>query len=111
PRAAGVAPAVAEDVSEQVGNLVFAGFVAATSYDHLVDLPRYLTAADQRLTALAAAPTRDHRGAEVVARCEDAYAAACELAPAGPLPDDLDEVGWLLEELRVSLFAQNLRTK
>ncbi|MDN5805173.1 MAG: DUF3418 domain-containing protein, partial [Microlunatus sp.] len=44
-------------------------------------------------------------------RCEDAYAAACDLAPPGPLPDDLDGIGWLLEELRVSVFAQGLRTK
>ena len=87
-----------EDVSEQVGNLVFAGFVAATAYEHLTELPRYLTAAEQRLTALgASSPTRDQRGAEVIGRCEDAYAAACDLAPPGPLPADLDEIGWLLE--------------
>jgi ATP-dependent helicase HrpA len=110
-RAAVVSPAAAEDVSEQVGNLVFAGFVAATPYEHLVELPRYLTAAEQRLTSLLTAPTRDQRGAEVIGRCEDAYAAVCELAPPGPLPDDLDDIGWLLEELRVSLFAQHLRTK
>ena len=54
PRAAAVAPAAAEDVSEQLGNLVFAGFVAATGYEHLVDVPRYLSAAEQRLTALVA---------------------------------------------------------
>jgi ATP-dependent helicase HrpA len=111
PRAAAVAPAAAEDVTEQVGNLVFAGFVAATPYQHLVELPRYLSAAEQRITTLLSSPARDARGAEVIARCEDAYAAACDLAPSGPLPDDLDEIGWLLEELRVSLFAQNLRTK
>ncbi len=111
PRAAALAPAAAEDVSEQLGNLVFAGFVAATGYEHLVDVPRYLSAAEQRLTALVAAPVRDVRGAEVIGRCEDAYAAACDLAPPGPLPEDLDAIGWLLEELRVSLFAQNLRTK
>ena len=110
-RASATAPAAAEDVTEQIGNLVFAGFVAATPYQHLVDLPRYLTAAELRLTALQAAPARDVRGAEVITRCENAYAAVCDLAPPGPLPDDLDEIGWLLEELRVSLFAQNLRTK
>jgi ATP-dependent helicase HrpA len=111
PRASAVAPAAAEDVAEQVGNLVFTGFAAATAYQHLVELPRYLTAAEQRITALLVSPVRDVRGAEVIARCEDAYAAVCDLAPAGPLPDHLDDIGWLLEELRVSLFAQNLRTK
>ncbi|HYI57362.1 MAG TPA: ATP-dependent RNA helicase HrpA [Microlunatus sp.] len=111
PSAGRLSRAAAEDVSEQVGNLVFAGFVAATAYEHLTELPRYLTAAEQRLTALASSPTRDQRGAEVIGRCEDAYAAACDLAPPGPLPAELDEIGWLLEELRVGLFAQNLRTK
>ena len=111
PRAATVSPAAAEDITEQIGNLVFAGFIAATAYEHLTDLPRYLTAAEQRITSLLSSPTRDQRAAEVIARCEDAYAAVCDLAPAGLLPDDLDQLGWLLEELRVSLFAQNLRTK
>ena len=44
-------------------------------------------------------------------RCEDAYAELCDQAPPGPLPDFVDEIGWLIEELRVSLFAQTLRTR
>jgi ATP-dependent helicase HrpA len=42
-------------------------------------------------------------------RCEDAYAELCAQAPPGPLPDFVDDIGWLLEELRVGLFAQPLR--
>ena len=44
-------------------------------------------------------------------RCEDAYAELCDQAPPGPLPDFVAEIGWLIEELRVSLFAQPLRTR
>jgi ATP-dependent helicase HrpA len=111
PAAARIDPAVADDVAEQAGNLVFAGFLAATPYAHLVDLPRYLTAARQRLITLRANPARDRAGFVTVARCEDAYAELCDQAPPGRLPEPIEEVGWLLEELRVSLFAQSLRTK
>ena len=104
-------PAAAADVTEQIGNLVFAGFLAATPYPHLVDLPRYLAAARQRLIGLRLAPARDRAGLAVIARCEESYAELCEAAPPGRLPEPIEEVGWLLEELRVSLFAQQLRTK
>jgi ATP-dependent helicase HrpA len=111
PQAARVEAAAADDIAEQTQNLVFAGFLSATPYEHLVDLPRYLSAARQRATALVTNPSRERAGFAVIARCEDAYAELCELAPPGRLPEPIEEVGWLLEELRVSLFAQNLRTK
>ena len=55
----------------------------------------------------AAAPVED---LVAVLRCEDAYAALVAEVPPGPLPGAVAEVGWLLEELRVSLFAQTLGT-
>jgi len=111
PRVEPVSAAAAVDLTEQVGNLVFPGFVAATPYERLVDLPRYLQAAGRRITALAGNPARDAAGLVVISRCEDAYAALVDRVPPGPLPDFVAEVGWLLEELRVSLFAQPIRTK
>ncbi|MET1004391.1 MAG: ATP-dependent RNA helicase HrpA, partial [Propionibacteriaceae bacterium] len=105
------APAAVTDLTEQVGNLVFAGFLNATPYEHLVDLPRYLRAASQRIVVLAATPARDTAGLATITRVEDAYAELVNLAPAGRLPDFVSDIGWLLEELRVSLFAQSLRTK
>ncbi len=104
-------PAAAEDLTEQLGNLVFRGFLSATGYEHLVDLPRYLRAARVRIDTLLTAPTRDRAGFEVISRCEDAYAALCDLLPPGPLPESIAAIGWQLEELRISLFAQALRTK
>ena len=53
---------------------------------------------------------RERAGVEVIDQLEDEYAALCARYPAGPLPDEVAEVGWLLEELRVSLFAQSLGT-
>jgi ATP-dependent helicase HrpA len=110
PSVAEISEAAAADLREQLGNLVFRGFLAATAYGHLVQLPRYLRAAQARISTLRSNPARDESGRAVILRCEDAYAELCALAPPGPLPDFVDEVGWLLEELRVSLFAQALGT-
>ena len=111
PRVAAVSEPAASDLAEQLGNLVFAGFLSATSYEHLVDLPRYLQAAGTRISTLLAQPGRDRAGLEIILGCEEAYAELCAAAPPGRLPDFVDDIGWLLEELRVSLFAQPLRTK
>jgi ATP-dependent helicase HrpA len=111
PTVAGRSPEAADDLREQLANLVFPGFLSATPYDHVVDLPRYLQAAQQRVATLAAQPARDVAGLATVLRCEEAYALLVAEVPPGPLPPTVAEVGWLLEELRVSLFAQGLRTK
>ena len=111
PTLAARSPDAAADLREQVANLVFPGFLSATAYEHLVDLPRYLQAAQQRVKTLQTQPTRDATALATVLRCEDAYAALVAEVPPGPLPTAVAEVGWLLEELRVSLFAQGLRTK
>ena len=104
-------PAAADDLTEQLGNLVFRGFVSATPYEQLTEFPRYLRAVGLRIDTLLANPSRDRAGFETVARCEDAYAALCDRQPPGPLPQPVADVGWQLEELRVSLFAQSLRTR
>ena len=110
-RARSVSAATADDIAEQIGNLVFPGFLAATPYPRLAELPRYLKAVQARLATLAVHPARDAAGLATISRVEDAYADLCEQAPAGRLPDFVEEIGWLIEELRVSLFAQTLRTR
>jgi ATP-dependent helicase HrpA len=110
PAVTAISEEAASDLSEQLANLVFPGFLASTAYSHLVHLPRYLRAAQARVTTLRINPVRDEPGRATILRCEDAYAELCAVAPPGPLPDFVDEVGWLLEELRVSLFAQSLGT-
>ena len=111
PRVGAVSEPAAADLAEQLGNLIFGGFLSATSYEHLVDLPRYLQAAGTRISTMLAQPGRDRAGLEIILGCEEAYAELCAAAPPGRLPDFVDDIGWLLEELRVSLFAQPLRTK
>ncbi|HEX2856558.1 MAG TPA: ATP-dependent RNA helicase HrpA [Propionibacteriaceae bacterium] len=100
----------APDVTEQLANLVFRNFISATAdpwYDHL---PRYLQAMAQRLRAAASNPTRDRQQVQVVEDLEAEYAALCDRQPPGPLPAPVEEIGFLIEELRVQLFAQQLRT-
>ncbi|HEX8486968.1 MAG TPA: DUF3418 domain-containing protein, partial [Propionibacteriaceae bacterium] len=95
----------------QVSNLVFPGFLAATGHLHLSNLPRYLRAVSQRQLALTTSPARDAAGLATITRVEDAYAELVALAPPGRLPDFVEDIGWLVEELRVSLFAQALGTR
>ncbi len=111
PQVRTVSPDTAADLTEQLGNLVFDGFLSATAYVRLAELPRYLQAARTRIANVLATPARDQAGLEVTLRVEDAYAELAAAAPPGRLPDFVEEIGWLLEELRVSLFAQPLRTK
>ncbi|MFT3969942.1 MAG: ATP-dependent RNA helicase HrpA [Micropruina sp.] len=98
------------DVTEQLTGLIHPGFIAATSEPHWSRLARYLRAIELRLTGARSNPGRERAGAQVIDELEDDYAALCARYPAGPLPDAVAEVGWLLEELRVSLFAQTLGT-
>lgn len=99
------------DLTEQLKNLVFTGFIAATPEPHYHQLPRYLHAMVNRVARLRSAPTRDDQALDVVWELEDAYAELCAAQPAGPLRPDVAEIGWALEELRVSLFAQSLGTR
>ena len=101
---------VTDDVREQVANLVYPGFVLATPDPWFERLSRYLHAATMRLVAYGMNPARERQSADVIADLEDEYAALVGTVPEGPLPADVAGVGWLLEELRVSLFAQQLRT-
>ena len=101
---------VRADVTEQLAALVPRGFVAGTPDPHWQRLPRYLHAIEVRLAAARANPVRDRVGAEIIEAIENEYAALCARYPAGALPPDVIDVGWLVEELRVSLFAQSLGT-
>ena len=99
------------DVKAQMENLVYPGFVAKTGYDQLIHLPRYLKAAQVRLTKLGPNLHRDNQLMLTVQDLEDSYDNAVKSLPAGTIvPDALRRVNWMIEELRVSFFAQELGT-
>ncbi|MTD46452.1 ATP-dependent RNA helicase HrpA [Conexibacter sp. W3-3-2] len=105
-------PAVAPlraDVLAQLGFLVHPGFLTAAGAARLGDIDRYLRAILHRLARLAQSDAR-HR--ELVQGLEAEIAAVRAGWPAGrPVPTALLELPWLVQELRVSLFAQSIGTR
>ncbi|MGP9693805.1 ATP-dependent RNA helicase HrpA [Brachybacterium sp. AOP25-B2-12] len=99
-------------IRDHADALVSAGFISRTGVDHLGDLERYLKADEVRLQRLPDDPARDARSAWEVTdltqlwhRTRDAMPASRRTEPA------VREIDWMLEELRVSLFAQGLGTR
>jgi ATP-dependent helicase HrpA len=99
------------DVRAQLGRLVGPGFVARTGRRRLDDVLRYLQAAQRRLDRLGDDVERDRRATRTVHDLEHDYAdVVARLPPARRTAPDVVDVGWLLQELRIGLFAQPLRT-
>ncbi|NLE99231.1 MAG: ATP-dependent RNA helicase HrpA [Propionibacterium sp.] len=98
------------DVTAQLENLLFDRFLSFTPDPWLEHLPRYCQAAAIRVRAAQANPTRDARESMQVEDLEAEYADLVDAEPPGPLRPEVDEIAFLLEEFRVSLFAQQLRT-
>ncbi|MGY2005790.1 ATP-dependent RNA helicase HrpA [Nocardia gipuzkoensis] len=102
---------IADDVRHQLDNLVFRGFVSETGAARLRELPRYLQAAVARLEALPGSAVRDRQGMAELDRVLAAYDRFVESLPANRRhAPAVTEIWWMIEELRVSLFAQKLGT-
>jgi ATP-dependent helicase HrpA len=102
---------MAADLRAQLGSLVYPGFVADTGLAQLPHLRRYLRAMLQRIDKSPGALTRDAQSQEVVDRVEVAYADLLDsLAPVDRRSAPVRDIGWMVEELRVSLFANGLGT-
>ncbi|WP_082988288.1 ATP-dependent RNA helicase HrpA [Bordetella bronchialis] len=97
------------DLQQQVGALVPPAFLRESPYAQLAHFPRYLKAAVARIDKLRADPGRDQRLMAEMAPLLTQYQRA-RAALKGAPDARLDEFRWLLEELRVALFAQELRT-
>jgi len=105
-------PDVVQRLSEWLGRLLHPRFIAETPFERLQHFPRYLKAAGMRLEKLRANPARDARAAAELAPLVAGWQReVSRLRQQGAPPDpQLDQFGWLLEELRVQLFAQELKT-
>jgi len=105
-----LAPAVA-DMRAQLAGLIYPGFVSDVGARHLPDLVRYLRGIERRLDKAGQDLRRDAERTAVVARVtEDYQQVRRDLAAAGRADEDDGTVRWMIEELRVSLFAQSLGT-
>ena len=103
-------PALA-DMKAQVARLVHRGFVGEAGAAQLRQIPRYLTAVRQRREKLPGAVGRDRLLMDQVASLQEAYLNRVDALPDGRPPGArLQRVRWMLEEFRVSLWAQQLGT-
>lgn len=99
------------DIKQQLELLVYPGFVAKTGFAQLSQLPRYLTAIERRLEKLPTNVNRDGLSMAAVQRLEDEYDdSMAALLPGQRSTAGLEHVRWMIEELRVSLFAVELGT-
>jgi len=106
-----VPEAVIADLRAQMGGLLHRGFVADAGRRRLPDLVRYLTAMAHRLEKLPANAARDQLWAAQVAAVTKEYEQLRAAVPATGAPDDpVARVRWMIEELRVGLFAQTVGT-
>ena len=104
-------PAVAEDIKTQCAELLPKGFVEAMPFERLAHFPRYLKAASLRIDKLRADPTRDARLAQEFAALYKPWERERLARRKSGAPDPwLEDFRWMMEELRVALFAQELKT-
>ncbi len=101
-----------DEVRTQVRTLLPKGLFLDTSLEHLTHLPRYLRAIQIRLERLPNDPRRDSEKAAQVQPLWNSYLERHSALRARGIPDDeLEAFRWLVEELRVSLFAPELKTR
>ena len=100
------------DIKSQLSGLVYQGFVQKSGYDRLPDLQRYLQAVDKRIDKLAQDVNRDRAAMLRVEPVQQAYQQLlAKLPKSKPISEEVAEIRYMIEELRVSLFAQQLGTK
>ncbi|PTA50107.1 ATP-dependent RNA helicase HrpA [Shewanella morhuae] len=99
------------DIQNQLDKLVFKGFVEACGWQRLADVARYLKAIETRVEKLPIDPTRDRLHMQSINKVQAALTAQLAKVPrAMPTPPALIEARWMIEEYRVSCFAQVLGT-
>ncbi|WP_181780074.1 ATP-dependent RNA helicase HrpA, partial [Pseudonocardia pini] len=108
-------PAVREgaaDIRGQLASLVGPGFAEAAGASRLADVARYLQATGIRIDKLRVDPARDAEWTAQVRVVADEYEAELAALPPGvDPPEGLAEIRWMIEELRVSLYAHPMRTR
>jgi ATP-dependent helicase HrpA len=100
---------IKQDIEQQLGMMIYSGFLLSTPYSRLLEFPRYLKAILHRLEKAAQDPLRDLKQFKEVDGFKQRYLQAL-LREQGRLLPEADPFRWMLEEFRVSLFAQQLKT-
>ena len=102
-----------KDIRQQLGYLVYQGFLRCTPYEHLKAMPRYLKAIEYRMERMFQEKQKDQQKVKEVGgywkRYWESVAKKNQQENALVIPER-DKLRWMLEEFRVSLFAQQLKT-
>lgn len=99
------------DIKQHLGSLIFTGFVSDVGAGRLDDLFRYVEGISRRMEKLAIDPNKDRMHQLNIEKIQQKYESHLSKVPKGlPIPQQLIEVRWMLEELRVSFYAQQLGT-
>ena len=100
------------DLQGQLDRLIFRGFLQEIPAERLADYPRYLRAMELRLEKLPLDPARDQRWIRELNQVQEEWLARWQAAnEKGVVDERLEEIRWLIEELRISLFAQEVKTR
>ena len=100
-----------EDMKQQLGQLVYKGFLQQTPWQHLLQYPRYFKAMSMRLDKLGHAAVRDQQQMAEMRELQSNWQQRQEaVRNKGQRDERLEEIGWMLQEWRISLFAQALKT-
>ena len=107
-----VLAAALADITAQIDTLVGPGFATAAGAARLPDIVRYLEAVERRIEKLRVDPARDGGWTAQVRVVAEEYAAELAVLPPGVGPSPaLREIRWMIEELRVGLYAHPQRTR
>ncbi|HRE03569.1 MAG TPA: DUF3418 domain-containing protein, partial [Ilumatobacteraceae bacterium] len=98
------------DARSHLAHLVRPGFVTAAGIDRLDDVLRYVRGVATRVAKIPEDPARDRRSIAEAVSVEAHAKALFDKVPPSRVTREMVELGWLTEELRVSLFAQTLGT-
>ena len=99
------------DIKQQLNELIFKGFVSQHGATRLDDILRYIQAMQKRLEKLPVDPQRDRLLMHEYQKAEEAYKNLLgKFAGAKVLPEEVQAISWMLQELKVSLHAQQLGT-
>ncbi|MCU4674664.1 ATP-dependent RNA helicase HrpA [Catenovulum sp. 2E275] len=99
------------DIKNQMNELIFKGFVSRFGVKKLADIERYMQGIERRLEKLAVDPVRDRLNRDQIQKLTESVSGELEkLKHAGPHNPIAEQIRWMIEELRMSLFAQNLGT-
>ncbi|MHB1677524.1 MAG: ATP-dependent RNA helicase HrpA [Sulfuriferula sp.] len=100
-----------KDLTSQLQRLVYPGFITATPWRRLQQIPRYLQGMQHRLAKLPDRPLQDQQHSATLARLTAQWQTRLARHRQAGIDDmQIEEFRWQLEELRISLFAQTLKT-